>query len=194
MIDTSRLAGHLEDLSAVYCGLKIHLRDESTGKSATYDYSNGVADLLRKRNADNRVCYPILSIQMECADVKFDLAFQHVMDGPGWIHSLANGLVTIDGSHVRGFLSGLASSIRQIAAITGCTVDSGSAFVSRGLTAVLSINSENVQFEGPTISALNTPEIEAILARQVCTAVFDWHKNDPTLGLALVESVTVRLS
>ncbi len=190
-VDTELLKRHLEILAAVYFGLRILFCDEGTGESKTFHSPNGCADLLRTKNANQSVAYPAVSIQMECEDVKFDLAFQHVCKGRGWIYSSVNAIVTENGSHVCGFLSGLASSIREISLFTGngsaASVDSQS--VLPGLTAVLSVVAENAMYESPTKSVLHNPEIGVIIAKQVYTRLMELPQDDPSLRMALLHSV-----
>ncbi len=190
-VDTKLLRRHLEILAAVCFGLRIHFRDERTVESATYYSPNGCADLLRAENADQRVAYPVISIQIECDDVKFDLAFQHLSSGVGWIHSYVNASITDDGSHVRGFLSGLASSIRKLGTFTGgiSAADGDSNSVLPGLTVELSIVTENAHYESPTRSVLHNPEIGVIIAQQVQSRLMTILTEHPSLQMALLQSI-----
>ncbi len=190
-VDTELLKQHLEINAAVYRGLRIRFCDENTGKSATFLYSNGCSDLLRTKNIDQPVAYPVISIQMECDDVKFDLAFQHITNAPTRIQSYVNAGITENGSHVKGFLSGLAASIREMGSITWnenvAEVDSKS--VMAGLTAELSIIAENAFYESPTRSVLHNPEIGVIIAKQVYARLMALSANDPSLRAALLGAV-----
>ena len=191
-VDTELLKRHLEILATVFRGLRIHFSDENTGESTTFYSPNGCADLLRTRNANLPVAYPAVSIQMECEDVKFDLAFQHLTNGLGWIHSYVNGDITENGSHVRGFLSGLASLIQEIGAISANVAarEVNSKSVLPRLTAELSIVTENAHYEGPTRSVLHNPEIGVIIAKQVYARLWELCENHPTLRTALMHTVT----
>lgn len=191
-VDTENLKRHLEILATVFRGLRIHFSDENTGESTTFYSPHGCTDLLNTRNASLPVAYPAVSIQMECEDVKFDLAFQHLTTGTGWIHSCVNGDFTEDGSHVRGFTSGLASSIREIGTISGNVValEVNSKSVLPRLTAILSIVTENAHYEGPTRSVLHNPEIGVIIAKQVFMGIMALSQDEPSLRTALLHSAT----
>jgi DNA gyrase subunit B len=191
-VDTELLKQHLEILATVYCGLRIHFSDENTGESTTFYSPRGCADLLNTRNASFPVAYPAISIQMECEDVKLDVAFQHLTTGTGWIHSCVNGDITEDGSHVRGFLSGFASSIRKIGAISAnvAATEVNSKSVLPRLTAILSIITEHAQYESPTRSVLHNPEIGAFIAKQVYARLLTIFQEHPSLPADLLQAVT----
>ena len=164
-VDVILLRRDLDVMAAVHPGLRILFTDEARGESSTILFPGGCVDLLRSRDVAQAALYPAISMQIECGDVQFDVAFLHSNTRESRLRSYVNGGPTEGGSHVRGFLTGAASCLREVGANTKFLSDAET--FTLGLTAELSVVCENAQYEGPTRSVLHSPKIESFIAQQV---------------------------
>lgn len=188
-IQAELLQRHLEILACTYRGIRIEFEDLAAGRSQTFQSQHGFHDLLVNRNFGQSLPYPPVSIQIESGDVKFDIAFHH--GGNSWIRSYVNAEPTDDGSHVKGFILGLASCVRRLAMSRGIAgahlIDSET--VLRGLSAEISVLADNPQFESPTKSVLHNPEIGRFMAQQVDARLMQLLMDHPSLADRLIAAV-----
>jgi DNA gyrase subunit B len=183
------LQRHLEILASTYRGIRIEYEDSAAAISQVFESRYGFLDLLVHRDSDRSLPYPTVSIQIETGDVKFDIAFHH--GGDSVIRSYVNAEPTDDGSHVKGFLRGLASCVRRFAMSRGVPgadqIDSE--IVLRGLSAEVSVVADNPRYESPTKSVLHNPEIGQFVAQQVDARLMQLLLEHPSLADQLTATV-----
>jgi DNA gyrase subunit B len=188
-IQPELLQRHLEILACTYRGIRIEFEDSTAGRSHAFQSHQGFLDLLINRDIGRSLPYPPVSVQIESGDVKFDIAFHH--GGDSLIRSYVNAEPTCDGSHVKGFLLGLASCVRRLAKSRGITgadqIDSET--VLRGLAAEVSVVADNPQYESPSKSVLHNPEIGRFVAQQVDAELMHLLTDHPSLTDQLIETV-----
>ncbi len=166
----------------------------------TYKYDGGLIDFVQYLNGDKTALYAqplyytaIKDIQIKGAPagkIKIEFAFSHTKDDNESLFSFVNNISTVEGGyHETGFHNGLLKAVNDYARGNGVLKAKDPSFIAddikEGLTAVLTVKMNNVQFEGQTKTKLGNPEVKApveqvvleglqkLMAERGSKAVFD---------------------
>ena len=166
----------------------------------TYKYAGGLIDFVQYLNGDKTALYAqplyytaIKDIQIKGAPagkIKIEFAFSHTKDDNESLFSFVNNISTVEGGyHETGFHNGLLKAVNDYARGNGVLKAKDPSFIAddikEGLTAVLTVKMNNVQFEGQTKTKLGNPEVKApveqvvleglqkLMAERGSKAVFD---------------------
>lgn len=166
----------------------------------TYKYDGGIRDFVKYMNGDKTSLYTeplyftaIKDIQVKGAPagkIKIEFALAHTKDDNESLFSFVNNISTVEGGyHETGFHNGLLKAVNDYARNNGFLKAKDSPFVAddvkEGLTAVLTVKMNNVQFEGQTKTKLGNPEVklpveqtvieglQKLMAERGSKAVFD---------------------
>lgn len=166
----------------------------------TYKYDGGIRDFVKYMNGDKTSLYTeplyftaIKYIQVKGAPagkIKIEFALAHTKDDNESLFSFVNNISTVEGGyHETGFHNGLLKAVNDYARNNGFLKAKDSPFVAddvkEGLTAVLTVKMNNVQFEGQTKTKLGNPEVklpveqtvieglQKLMAERGSKAVFD---------------------
>ncbi len=148
----------------------------------TYKYDGGLVDFVNYLDADKTALYPnplyycaTKDIQVKGAPagkIKIEFALAHTKDDDESLFSFVNNISTVEGGyHETGFHSGLLKVINEYAKSNGVLKARDPLFlpddVKEGLTAVLTVKMNNVEFEGQTKTKLGNPEVKAPVEQAV---------------------------
>ncbi len=152
-------------------------------ESVTYRYDGGLIDFVKHMNADTPALYPeplyysaVKDIQIKGAPagkIKVEFAFAHTKADNESLYSFVNNISTVEGGyHETGFHNGLLKSVNDYARSNGFLKAKDAAFIAddvkEGLCAVLTVQMNNVQFEGQTKTKLGNPEVKLAVEQAVC--------------------------
>ena len=132
--------------------------------TVVYKYNGGISDFVKNLNEGKRTLYPVpLYYQAVKNNVAVEFAIQHTTDFTESLFSFVNNIPTPEGGyHETGFRSGLFKVLNDYARSNGFLKDKDPNFQGddfrEGLTAVLSVKMQNVQFEGQTKTKLGNTE------------------------------------
>ncbi|MBR2971264.1 MAG: DNA gyrase subunit B [Clostridia bacterium] len=168
----------IKELAFLNKGAKITLvdrRNTDEEQSVTYCYEGGVIDFVKDLNEAKTPCFktPVYISGTE-NNIHMELAFQYTDGYTDNIFSYVNNIPTSEGgTHETGFKSGLTRVMNDVARKSGFLKDKdenykGDDFLE-GLTAVLSIKMQSVQFEGQTKTKLGNPEARIAIEHLVVT-------------------------
>lgn len=147
-----------------------------------YKYDGGLVDFVKYLNEGNTSLYAtplyystIKDIQVKGAPagkIKIEFALSHNKNDDENLYSFVNNISTIEGGyHEVGFRNGLLKAINDYAKNNGVLKAKDPAFVvddiKEGLTAVLTVQMNNVEFEGQTKTKLGNPEAKAPVEKAV---------------------------
>lgn len=104
--------------------------------------------------------------------IKIEFALVHTKADDEKLYSFVNNISTVEGGyHEAGFHSGLLKAVNDYARTNGVLKAKDAAFVAddvkEGLTAVLTVQMNNVEFEGQTKTKLGNPEVKAPVEQTV---------------------------
>ncbi len=154
----------LKELAFLNKGLEIKFYDEKTDFSRTYKYDGGITDFVRYLNEGKTSLYSEpLSFSATKDNIFVEIAIQHTDAYTDSVYSYVNNIPTGEGGmHETGFRSGLTRSLNDYARERNILKEKDDNLLGddfkEGLTAIISIKMQNVQFEGQTKTKLGNPE------------------------------------
>ncbi len=156
----------IKELAFLNKGAKITLSDMRGEEplSCKFHYEGGLVDFVLDLNDTKIPCFkkPIFITGSE-GNIDAELALQYTDGYTENVFSYVNNIPTTEGgTHETGFKSGLTKVMNDVARRIGILKDKnenlkGDDFLE-GITAVLSVKMQNVQFEGQTKTKLGNPE------------------------------------
>ena len=165
------------DNSACQCnGVRFVLIDERDGRKQEFLYNEGIKEYLEHKNKNHKGINPIVFFEDDKSEIKVQFAFQFLSDVyTEVVYSFANSVYTTEeGSHVRGYRSGLTKAFNEFASknniIKGNNKLDGND-IREGLSCVVSVRipESKIQFEGQTKEKLGTPEAATVMDSLVYT-------------------------
>ena len=148
----------------------------------SYKFDGGLVDFVRYLNDGKTPLYEqplyystIKDIQVKGAPagkIKIEFALAHTKNDDESLYSFVNNISTVEGGyHELGFRNGLLKAVTDYARSSGVLKAKDPAFVvddiKEGLTAVLTVQMNNVEFEGQTKTKLGNPEAKAPVEKAV---------------------------
>ena len=142
----------------------------------SFKYDGGLVDFVNYLNEGKTPLYStplyystVKDIQIKGADagmIKIEFAVCHTKDDEESLYSFVNNISTIEGGyHETGFRNGLLKVVNDYAKANGILKAKDPLFIAddikEGLTAVLTVKMNNVEFEGQTKTKLGNPEAKA---------------------------------
>lgn len=154
----------LKELAFLNKGLEIVFYDEHTDYKRTYKFDGGVVDFVKYLNEGKSSLYstPLYASAVK-DNIAVEFAIQHTDAYSDSVYSYVNNIPTGEGGmHETGFRSGLTRVLNDYARERNLLKEKDDNFLGddfkEGLTAILSIKMQNVQFEGQTKTKLGNPE------------------------------------
>ena len=176
--------------------LKITLSDERTGKEAEYLYPNGIIEFVKHlKSGKNALHEEVIFIVKESTSVDdygVELALQYDDGYHENILTFVNNINTQEGgTHLIGFKSALTRALNQFARNNKLVKEkekhpSGDD-LREGLTAILSIEVPEPQFESQTKIRLGNREAETVVATVVGEGLKTFFEENPRVGRSIFE-------
>ena len=129
-----------------------------------YKYDGGISDFVKNLNDGKKKLYSApIYYSVEKNGIQVEFSIQHTSDFTESLFSFVNNIPTPEGGyHETGFRSGLVRALNNYARANGFLKEKDVNFQGddfrEGLTAVLSVKMQNVQFEGQTKTKLGNTE------------------------------------
>ena len=185
------IAKKLKELAFLNDGVHIVLTDERAVTNGVplkreYCYTGGISDFVRYINETKNPLHPDpVYLDGEKDNVYMKLALQYTDTYNENIFSYVNNIPTPEGGmHETGFKTALTRALNDLARKTGVLKDKDENLIGDdyrvGLTAVLAIKMQNVQFEGQTKTKLGNPFVRQAmdnLIYQKLTEYLDAHPD-----------------
>jgi DNA gyrase subunit B len=187
------LAARLRELAFLNRGLRITIEDERDGRSHTFHYEGGIESFVTYLNQNKTVLHPDpVYISGERDNVRLEVAMQYNDGYSETIYSFVNTINTIEGgTHLIGLKSALTRTINAYASDNGLLKNvkenpSGDD-VREGLTAVISVQVPEPQFEGQTKGKLGNSEVKGIVETILNEQLAIYLEENPNVGRRIVE-------
>ncbi len=154
----------LRELAFLNKGLEIKFYDENTDYSRTYKFDGGIVDFVKYLNEGKTSLYSEPLFFSGTKDkIYIEVAIQHTDAYTDSVYSYVNNIPTGEGGmHETGFRSGLTRSLNDYARERNILKEKDDNLLGddfkEGLTAIVSVKMQNVQFEGQTKTKLGNPE------------------------------------
>ncbi len=194
------ISKRLRELAFLNSGLVIHLVDErkEEDNERTYCYDGGIVDFVEFLNEDKTCIHDnILYIEGEHDEIYAKIAIQYTDSYTESIFSYVNNIPTTEGgAHETGFKSGLTKVFNEYARRLNFLKERDDNLmgedIREGITAVISINMQDIQFEGQTKTKLGNVEarsaIETIVMKELSYAI-ETNKYDHDIKVIIEKSI-----
>ena len=169
--DYGTILKRLEELAFLNKGVTITFEDQRTDLHlpAIFKYDGVIIDFVKKENFNKK---PIIEepiyLAGEVNGIRAEIAFQHTDRYDENILSFVNNIPTADGgTHEEGFKTAFTKILNDYARDTKLLKDKDENLLGEdfreGISCIVSIKMQNVQFEGQTKGRLGNPEAKTAL-------------------------------
>ncbi|MCK4572082.1 DNA topoisomerase (ATP-hydrolyzing) subunit B [candidate division WOR-3 bacterium] len=191
------LASRLRELAFLNKGIRIKLSFEPDNKTVVFKYNGGIKEFIEymDKNKNPIHKHPIY-INKEIDDCIIEAALQFNDSYTENIFSYANNINTIEGgTHLSGFKSAITRSINQYSKDHNLIKHNEPKLLGEdirdGLTAVISVNLPEPQFEGQTKTRLGDREIQGLVESVVSEGISVYLEEHPTAAKKIIEESKV---
>ncbi len=180
------IAKRIKELAFLNGGVKFSITDHrqlSDGgrpKVKKYCYEGGISDFVLHLNEGKTSLYsqPVY-VEKKQGNFVVELAFQHTDTYTESVFSYVNDIPTTEGgTHETGFKSALTRALNDFGRAKNIIKEKQQNFngedYREGLTAVLALKMQNVQFEGQTKTKLGNPEVKNLVENLLTDAIKDF--------------------
>ena len=189
------LKQRLRETAFLTKGLKITLIDlrEGMEQERTYHYEGGIKEFVAYINKNRQPLYDnIFYASGEKDGILVEVAFQHNDGYTENMFTFVNNINTPDGgTHLVGFKSGLTKTINDYGKKIGLIKDADKKLsgddVREGMSAVISSEVEDPQFEGQTKAKLGTTEAKAAVEAVLSEYLTYFLEENPAIGKIIIE-------
>jgi DNA gyrase subunit B len=193
--DYDTLEARLRELAFLNKGLSIRLTDDRTGKDETFFYAGGVAEFVEYLNRSEEVLHKPIYIDKAVDDVRVELALQYTTGEEERVRCYTNNAYNAGGgTHQSGFRAALTRTLNAYGSkedlFKNGLTPTGEDF-REGLTAVISIQVPEPQFESQTKIRLNNPEVEGIVTSVVNEQLGQFMEENPKEAQKIMKKVVV---
>lgn len=193
--DYDRLESRLRELAFLNKGLTIKLTDGRDGKEETFFYAGGVAEFVEYMDRAEEVLHKPIYIEKIVDDVRVEVALQYTTGEEERVRCYANNAFNHGGgTHLSGFRSALTRALNSYGSkenfFKNDLTPIGEDF-REGLTAIISVQVPEPQFESQTKVRLNNPEVDGIVASVVNEQLSKFMEENPKDALRIMKKVVL---
>ncbi len=186
------LEERLRELAFLNAGLKISLRDATSGQEETFQFEGGLKTFVEYMNKSRKPIQETFSHSKKEKEVDVEYAIQYTENFTPVVHSFVNNINTIEGgTHLVGFRIALTRAINEYLkgnkALKGRRISGDD--VMEGLTAILSVKVMEPQFEGQTKTKLGNAEVKGITSHIVYESLMQYLAENPGEARKIGEKV-----
>ena len=217
VFDWQTIVSHIRQQAYLVKGLRIHIVDargidkiptkevfyfKEHGldvPSTTFYFEGGLVSLVKYYNKFQKpIQKNIFYVEKEQDGVGVEIALQYVDDVSSRMVPFANNIHTKEGgTHITGFKTALTRTINTYAKKNNLVKGADGAFsgddVLEGLTAVISVKLQEIQFEGQTKSKLGSMEAQGAVATVFGEAFNYFLEENPDDAKAMINKATLAL-
>jgi len=183
------LSSRLRELAFLNKGIGITLFDERTNKKQEFQYEGGIISFVEFLNKNKNPSHKVIYFEKEKNGLKLEIAMQYNMGYQENIFTFANNINTQEGgSHLIGFKTALTRTMNNYAEKLKINDVKLSSDDSReGLSAVISIQLQEPQFEGQTKTKLGNSEVKGIVESLINEHLGIFLEENPKIAKLIVE-------
>ncbi len=199
--DFDTLAHRFRELAYLNAGIKINFTDrrlESQGnnehKAEQYYYEGGLLDYLTDLNCDKQpLPEEIIYTKAEKDRIRVEVALQWCIDAEqDCILGFANTTRTVEGGkHIDGLKMALTRTVNKIARqqnkLTSNETNLGGEYIREGLTAIVSVLLPNIEWAGPTRTALANSQARGVVDSIVSETLTAYLSSHPNVADAIID-------
>jgi DNA gyrase subunit B len=184
------LETRFREIAFLNAGLKIILKDETTGKKEEFFASGGLIEFAKWINKSKEVLHPKpIYFKKEMNDVIIEVAIQYNSGYRENIFGFVNTINTVEGgTHVSGFKTALTRVVNDYVKKKGMLKNESLSGedVREGLTSIISLKLAEPQFEGQTKTKLGNSEVKGFVDSMVTTALTEFFEENPGVAKRII--------
>ncbi len=187
------LEARLRELAFLNKGLIIKLTDARAGKEDTFKYNGGIAEFVEYINRLEETLHKPVYVDKTLDEVRVEVALQYTTGEEERIRCYANNAFNPGGgTHLSGFRSALTRTLNAYGVKENLFKNdlqpTGEDY-REGLTALVSIQVPEPQFESQTKVRLNNPEVEGIVQSVVNDSLAKYLEENPKDSTRIMKKV-----
>lgn len=191
--DFDTLENRLRELAFLNKGIAITLHDEHTGKKETFHYEGGIGEFVAYLNRNEEVLHPPIYVDKTVDDVRVEVAIQYTTGEEERSRAYANNAFNPGGgTHLSGFRAAVTRALNAYGTKEEMFKNDlqpiGEDF-REGMTAIISVQVPEPQFESQTKIRLNNTEVEGIVSSVVQEHLATFLEENPKDAQRLLKKV-----
>jgi DNA gyrase subunit B len=190
--DFDTLEHRLRELAYLNKGLSIKLLDKRSGKEDTFHAEGGVSEYVEYINRSEEAVHKVLYIDRTIDDVRVEVAFQYTTGEEERVRCYANNAHNPGGgTHLSGFRTAITRALAAYGKKQDMfkNVEPIGEDYREGITAVVSIQVPEPQFESQTKIRLNNPEVESIVSSALYEFLSKYLEENPKESNKIMKKV-----
>ena len=192
--DYDTLEVRLRELAFLNKGLIFQLIDKRAGKEETFKYDGGIAEFVAYLNRSEEVLHKPIYVEKTVDNVQVEVALQYTTGDEERVRCYANnGYNPVGGTHMSGFRAALTRTLNAYgtkAEMFKNVSPIGEDF-REGVTAIVSIQHPDPQFESQNKIRLLNADVEGIVISVVNEQLSKYMEENPKDALRIIKKVTV---
>ena len=193
-LDYKIISKRIKELAFLNKGVILNIENKKTGEKEEFCFDGGLRDcILYINEGKNKLFAKPLELSGEMENVKLEASIQYTDTYVDNIFSYVNNIPTTEGgTHDVGFKSGITKFMNDYARKHNYLKEKDSNLIGddfrEGISAILSIKMNNVQFEGQTKTKLGNPEVKGIVEKIVISElgrIFSANNNNKIAEIIL---------
>ncbi len=189
------ISHRLRELAFLNKGLEIHVADERSGDADTYLFEGGLVEFVEFLNEGRSILHaePIY-LEGERDGVSVEIALQYNDGYQETVFTYANNIKTTEGgTHLVGFRAALTGTINGYATrndlLKNAKFGIAGEDTREGLTAIVSVNVPEPQFEGQTKSKLGNSDVKGIVQSLMGESLGEYLEEHPDVSKRIVSKI-----
>ena len=194
VFDFDTLKQRFREMAFLTKGLKIRLTDERGEKELVkeFHYEGGIKEFVTYLNRSKEALYPeIIYCEGTKDGVAVEVAMQHNDSYNETTYGFVNNITTPEGgTHVVGFRNALTKTFNEYARKNKLLKENeklAGEDIREGLTAIISVNIEEPQFEGQTKQKLGNSEARGAVDAVVSRTLEIFLEQNPSVAKTIVD-------
>jgi DNA gyrase subunit B len=189
------LESRLRELAFLNKGLTFKLTDARNGKEEVFRYAGGIGEFVAYLNRVEETISPVVYIDKQVDDVRVEVALQYTTSEQERVRCYTNNANnSVGGTHLSGFRAALTRTLNAYGykenKFKNDLSPIGEDF-REGITAVVSVQVPEPQFESNNKLRLNNPEVEGIVSSVVGEQLAKFLEENPKDAKRIMDKVVL---
>ncbi|MEY4393650.1 MAG: DNA gyrase subunit B [Gemmataceae bacterium] len=186
------LEERLRELAFLNKGIAFTLTDDRSGKHESFKYDGGLGEFVKHLNRNNDPIHPPIAIEHSVGDVRVEVALQYTREEEERVRCYANNAYNpVGGTHLTGFRTALTRTLTAYGDKMDIfkNVKPNGDDCRTGVTAVVSIQHPEPQFESQNKIRLLNADVEGAVSAAVAEKLSKYLEENPKESKIIMEMV-----